>query len=63
MIRVALQGTPTAPALQRVARFSAKRTAIRRLRENRQQGRSGRAPGTEANNTPKQEEQAEHWSC
>ena len=32
----------------------------RRLRENRRQGRSGRASGTEANNTPKQNEQAEH---
>ena len=31
-----------------------------RLRENRRQGRSGRAPETEANNTPKQDEQAEH---
>ena len=27
------------------------------------QGRGGRAPGTEANNTPKQDEQVEHQSC
>ena len=52
-----------APSFEQAERQAIIDALISGLRENRRQGRSGRATGTEANNAPKQDAKAEHQSC